>query len=101
MRVVLGVNGDDVPLESRGVRGAVLAVLTLVHFLAAVRLHVLLELKLKPEASFALFTLKGQVLGVNREDMAAQYEGVGRLKVTVSALVNLFAFVGLAVLLEF
>lgn len=100
VRVVLCVYGDDVAFKARRVRGAVLTVLTLVDLFAAVSFHVLLEFELKPEASFALFTLKGQVLGVNGEDMAAQDEGVGRFKVTVSALVDLFPFVSFAVLLE-
>lgn len=101
MRVVLGVYGDDVALEARGVRGVILAVLALVDLAAAVRLHVLLQLQLEAEAAPAALALEGQVLGVHRQDVAAQRERVRDLEVAVSALVDLVALVSLRVLLEF
>lgn len=100
VRVVLRVYRYDVPLEARGVRRAVFAILTLIDFPAAVGLHVLLEFHLLPESPLTPFAFKRQVLGVNGEDVPAEYKRVGSLKVAVPTLVDLFAFVGLAVLFE-
>lgn len=100
VRVVFRVYGYDVPLEARGVCRAVFAILTLVDFPPAVGLHVLLQLQLLPESPLATLALKRQVLGVNGEDVTAEYKRVGSLKIAVPTLVDLFPFVGLAMLFE-
>lgn len=100
VRVVLGVYRDDVPLEAGGVRRAVFAILTLVDFPPAVGLHVLLEFHLLPEPPLTPFAFKRQVLGVNGEDVPAEYERIGSLKIAVPTLVDFFPFVGLAVFFE-
>lgn len=97
--VVLCVNGDDVAFEAGSVRTVVLAVLALINLSAAVRLHVLLQLGGLPEASPAALALKGEVLGVQGQDVAAQREGVRGREVTVAALVHLVALVCLRVFL--
>lgn len=98
--VVFGVDGDDVALKARRVRGAVLTVLALVHLPATVGLHVLLQFVLLPEAPFTPFAFKRQVLGVNGEDVPTEYKRIGRFEVTVPTLVDLFPFMGLAMLFE-
>lgn len=98
--VVFGVDGDDVALKARRVRGAVLTVLALVHLPATVGLHVLLQFILLPEAPFTPFAFKRQVLGVNGEDVPTEYKRIGGFEVTVPTLVDLLPFMGLAMLLE-
>lgn len=98
--VVFGVDGDDVALKARRVRGAVLTVLALVHLPATVGLHVLLQFVLLPEAPFTAFAFKRQVLGVNGEDVPTEHKGVGGFEVTVPTLVDLFPFMGLTMLFE-
>lgn len=98
--VVFGVDGDDVALKARRVRGAVLTVLALVHLPATVGLHVLLQFILLPEAPFTPFAFKRQVLGVNGEDVPTKYKRIRGFEVTVPTLVDLFPFMGLAMLFE-
>lgn len=62
--IVFSVDGYDVAFEPRSVRSVVLAVLALVDLAAAMRLHVLFEFVLVPEATLATLAFKRQVLGV-------------------------------------
>lgn len=100
VRVVLGVNGDDMALEARSVRTVILTILALINFSTAVRLHVLLQLSGLPEASPAALALKGEVLCMQGQDMATQSEGVGSVEVTMTALVHLVALVCLCVFFQ-
>ena len=63
--VLLGVDGDDVTFEPRGVRAVVLAILALIHLPATVSLHVLLQLHWLSETTPAALTLEGEVLCVH------------------------------------
>lgn len=76
VRIVLSVNGYDVPLETRSVRSVVLAILALVDLATAVRLHVLFQFVLLPETTLATLAFERQVLGVNGQDVPAEREGV-------------------------
>lgn len=58
MGVVFGVDGDDVTLKTRSVRGIVFTVLTLVNFLTTMCFHVLLQFSLLPKALTAAFAPK-------------------------------------------
>lgn len=98
--IVLGVDGYDVPFETGSVRGAVLTVLALVHFPSTVGLHVLLQFQLMPEAPSTALALEWQVFGVDGQDVAAEYERVRRLEVTVAALVQPGTFVSLCMFFE-
>lgn len=86
--------------EAGSVRTVVLAILALINLPTAVRLHVLLQLSRLPKASPAALALKGKILSVQGQDMATQGESVRGVKVAVSTLVHLVAFVCLGVFLQ-
>lgn len=83
------VDGNDVPLESRSVGRAVITVLALVHPPASVDLDVLLQVVPLPETPFTALARERLVFGVHRQDVAAEDERIGDLKVAVPALVHL------------
>lgn len=89
------------PLEARGVCSAILTVLTLINFPAAVCFHVFFQLVLLPKALPTSLAPEGKILCVNREYVAAQDEGICNLKVTVSALVQFFPLVSRHVFFQF
>lgn len=99
--IVFSVNGYDMAFETRSVRSVVLAVLALVDLATAVRLHVLFEFVLLPEAALATLAFERQVLGVNRQDVTAERERVRYLKIAVPALVYFITLVSLGVFFQF
>lgn len=86
--------------EARSVRTVILTILALINLSTTVCLHVLLQLGGLSEASPAALALKGEVLCMQGQNMAAQGEGVGSVEVTMPALVHLVALVRLCVLLQ-
>lgn len=88
--IVFGVDGDDMAFKTRSVCGVVLAVLTLIHFFTTVRLHVLFQFLLLPEAFTTAFAPKWQLLSVYRQDVSAQHKRVRNLELAMPALMHLF-----------
>ena len=64
------------PLEAGCVCSAILTILALIDFPAAVGLHVFLQFCLLPKPSLASFTFKREVLGMNGEDMPTKYKRI-------------------------
>lgn len=62
VRVVLGVNGDDMAFETRSVRTVIFTILALINLSTTVCFHVLLQLSRLPKTSPAAFAFKGEVL---------------------------------------
>lgn len=100
MWVILGVDGDDVSLKARGVSGAVIAILTLIH----PPLPVHFGQNLFPSMSTqnkcllqAFFVREWRLLlrffGVDREDMAAEHERISDPEAAVATLVQFFGLV--------
>lgn len=64
VRVVLGVNGDDMAFEARSVRTVIFTILALINLSTTVHLHVLLQLSRLSETSSASLALEWEVLCV-------------------------------------
>lgn len=99
MRVVLGVNRDDMAFETRSVRTVILTILALINLSTTVCLHVLLQLGWLPKTSPASLAFKGEVLRMQGQNMATKGEGVRGVKITMSALMHFVALVCLCVFL--
>lgn len=100
MWIVFCVYWYYMSFKARRICSAIFAILALINFSSTVGLHVLLKFSLLPKSSFTPFALKRQVLGVNWEDVPAQYKRIWRFKVTVSTLMYLFTFMGFTMLFE-
>lgn len=69
VRIVLRMNGNNVPFKAWGICSAILTVLTLIHLPATVCLHMLFKLILLPKSLSASLTPKWKIFCMNWENM--------------------------------
>lgn len=91
---------SHVVLKGRCICGAVFTILTLVNLPSSVSLHMLFELILLSESSFAPFTLQWLILSMNWKDMTTKNKWIWCFKVTVPTLMNLPTLMDITMLFE-